>query len=192
MFGQRAYDVARQAKHPALAAQKYVYEYHAPKQCRSGSIHIQLYKTSPIWDPRDILSKQMIPDVLIRLNAGMSMNETWHLVFSTSRALSIPFAITEFGRLSLVEDLFNYKTFVEEARRGLTGLLGWEKIEVLAKSLDHPPCSAINLFMRPGQRQPQTSSMPTAKIGCNHTQLDHMTKPWQRRRKLSPLAIIDY
>jgi len=165
MFGQRAYDIAQQAKPPALAAQKYVYEYNAPKQCGSGSIRIQLYKTSPIWDPRDILSRQMIPDVLIGLNAGMSMYETWHPIFSTSRALAIPFAITEFSRLSLAEDLSNYKSFVEEARRDLAGLLGREKIEVLAKSLDHPPCSAINPFMRPGQRQPQTSNMPTAING---------------------------
>jgi hypothetical protein len=80
MFGQHPYDIARQAKPPALAAKKYAYEYHAPKQCGSGSIHIQLYKMSPIWDPQDILSAQMTPDVLIGLNAGMSMYETWHPV----------------------------------------------------------------------------------------------------------------
>jgi len=132
---------------------------------RIRSIRIQLYKTSPIWDPQDIISAQMTPDVLIGLNAGMSMYETWHPVFSTSRALSIPFAITEFTRMSLAEDLFRFKTFVEEARRGLSGLLGQEKMEVLAKSLDHPPCSAINPFMRPGHKGGQTNSMPSAVNG---------------------------
>lgn len=70
-FGQRVYDIAQQAKPPALAAQKYVYEYQAPKQCGLGSIRIQLYKMFPIWDPLDILSQEMTPDVLIGLNAGL-------------------------------------------------------------------------------------------------------------------------
>ena len=166
MFGQRAYDVARQAKSPALAAQKYAYEYRAPKKCGSGSIRIQLYKISPTWDPLDILSSEMTPDVLIGLNAGMSMYETWRPGFSASRALSIPFAITEFTRMSLAEDLSHFESFVEEARSGgLSELLGREKMEVLAKSLDHPPCSAINPFMRPGHKASQTHSMPTAVNG---------------------------
>ena len=146
MFGQRAYDIAHQAKLPALAAQKYVFEYQAPQQCGSGSIRIQLYKTSPIWDPQDILSR----------NAGIS----------TSRAPSIPFAITEFTRISLARDLFCFGSYVEEARRdGLSEFLGQEKMETLAKTLDHPPCSAINPFMRPGHKAPQTNSMPTAVNG---------------------------
>jgi len=118
MFGKCPYDIARQAKPRALAAQNYAYEYRAPDQCGSGSIRIQLYKKSPIWDPVDILSQQMIPDVIIALNAGMSTYiETWGPVFSTSRALSIPFALTEFGRLSLLEDQSNFKLFAEETRK---------------------------------------------------------------------------
>jgi hypothetical protein len=70
MFGKCPYDIACQAKPHSLAAQKYAYEYRAPDQCGSGSIRIQLYKTSPIWDPMDILPQQMIPDVMIGLNAG--------------------------------------------------------------------------------------------------------------------------
>lgn len=77
------------------------------------------------------------------------------------RALSIHFAITDFTRISLAEDLSRFKSFVEEATRGgLSELLGQGKMEVLAKSLDHPPCSAINLFMRPGNRALLTNSMP--------------------------------
>lgn len=166
MFGQRAYDIGQQAKPPALGAQKYAYEYRAPEKCGSGSIRIQLYKMSPIWEPRDILSREMTPDVLIGLDAGISMYEAWHPVFSTSRALSIPFAITEFTRSSLAEDLSLYESFVEEARSGELGeLLGQEKMQILAKSLDHPPCSAINPFMRPGHKAPQTHNMPSAING---------------------------
>jgi hypothetical protein len=167
MFGQCAHNMAHRAHPPALAAQKYAYEYRAPEHCGSGSIRIQLYKMSPIWDPIDILSRKMIPDVLIGLNAGMSLFDTWHPVFATSRALSIPFALTEYTRMSLAEDLFNFECFVEEARRNgqLSELLGREKMQVLAKSLDHPPCSAINPFMRPGHKAPQTHHMPTAVNG---------------------------
>jgi hypothetical protein len=54
-FGQYSCDRAHEAKPRALAAREYVYEYRAPERCGSGSIRIQLYKTSPIWDPLDIL-----------------------------------------------------------------------------------------------------------------------------------------
>jgi len=170
MFGKCPYDIARQAKPHALAVQKYAYEYRAPDQCGSGSIRIQLYKTSPIWDPVDILPQQLIPDVIIGLNAGMSTYiETWGPVFSTSRALSIPFAITEFGRLSLSEDQSNYKTFAEDTRRNrkLSELLGQEKLQVLDKSLDYQPASAINPFMRPGHAAAQSHSMPSAVNGLS-------------------------
>jgi hypothetical protein len=99
-FGQYPYDRAREAKPGTLAAREYAYEYRAPERCGSGSIRIQLYKTSPLWDPLDIVSRNMIPDVLIGLNAGMSTYETWQLDFLTSRARSIPFAVTEFSRVS--------------------------------------------------------------------------------------------
>ena len=168
MFGKCPYDIAHQAKPHALAAQKYAYEYRASDQCGSGSIRIQLYKTSPIWDPVDILPQQMIPDVIIGLNAGMSTYiETWGPVFSASRALSIPFAITEFSRISLLEDQSNYETFAKDTikDRKLSELLGLEKLQVLAKSLDYQPLSAINPFMRPGHLGAQSHSMPSAVNG---------------------------
>lgn len=167
MFGSSAHNVTLRAKPSAIAAQKYAYEFRAPEQCGSGSIRIQLYKESAIWDPIDILSRKMIPDVLIGLNAGISTFATWHPVFSTSRALSIPFAITEFGRLSLAEDRFYFKEFVEEARADmrLSGLLGHEKMQVLAKSLDYQPSIAINPFMRPGNQACITHRMPHAVNG---------------------------
>ena len=167
-FGQYPYDRARAAKPSSLAAQEYVYEYRAPEQCGSGSIRIQLYKTSPIWDPLDILARKMVPDVLIALNAGMSTYETWAPVFLTSRALSIPFAVTEFTRLSLAEDHYHFPSWVlsmETTNAGLADLLGMEKILVLMKSLDHPPSSAINPFMRPGPIASVTHSMPRAING---------------------------
>jgi hypothetical protein len=103
-FGKYLYERAREAKPSALAAREYVYEYRAPEQCGSGSVRIQFYKTSPIWDPIDILSRKMIPDVLIGLNSGMTTYQTWIPVFLTSRALSVPFAITEFTRVTLAKD----------------------------------------------------------------------------------------
>jgi hypothetical protein len=93
--------------------------------------------------------------------------ETWGPVFSASRALSIPFAITEFSRISLSEDQSNYKAIAEDTRkdRKLSELLGQEKLQVLAKSLDYQPSSAINPFMRPGHIGAQSHSMPSAVNG---------------------------
>ena len=172
MFGKCPYDIARQAKPHALAAQKYAYEYQAPDQCGSGSIRIQLYKGSPIWDPVDILPQKMIPDVLIGLNAGMSTYmETWGPVFSASRALSIPYAVTEFSRISLLEDQSNYRAFARDAAMDeklgeLLGLgPGRGKLEVLVNSLDYQPSCAINPFMRPGHMGAQSNSIPSAGNG---------------------------
>ena len=168
MFGKCPYDIARQAEPHALAAQKYAYEYRAPDQCGSGSIRIQLYKTSPIWDPVDVLPQQMIPDVIIGLNAGLSTyGDTWGPVFSASRALSIPFAITDFSGFSFLEDQSNYRAFAENAIGDikLNELLGYEKLLVLVKSVDYQPSSAINPFMRPGQSTVQSHSMPSAING---------------------------
>jgi hypothetical protein len=168
MFGKCPYDIAHQAKPHALAAQKYAYEYRAPDQCGSGSIRIQLYKASQIWDPMDVLPQQMIPDVMIGLNAGMSTYlETWGPVFSASRALSIPFAVTEFSRISLSEDQSNYvaiaKDTIDDTK--LSELLGQEKLEVLINSLDYQPSCAINPFMRPGHVGAQSHSMPSTVNG---------------------------
>ena len=105
----------------------------------------------------------MTSGVPVGLNVGMSMYKAWHPVFSASHTLTIPFAITEFTRMSLVEDFV--ESFKDGARsNGLSEMLGREKMEVLVKSLDHPPCSAINPFMRPGHKGAQTNNMPTAVI----------------------------
>jgi hypothetical protein len=167
MFGASAYNLTRQAKPSAIAAQKYAYEYRAPEQCGSGSIRIQLYKESEIWDPEDIISRKMMPDVLIGLNAGMSTFGTWRPVFLASRVDSIPFAITEFTRMSLAEDRFTFQSFVEEgrAKMRLGGSLGGEKMEAMAKSLDFEPSAAMNPFMRPGHMVSLTHRTPAATNG---------------------------
>lgn len=168
-FGQYPYDRARGAKPSALAAQEYAYEYRAPEQCGAGSIRIQLYKTSPIWDPLDIVPRKMIPDVLIGLNAGMTTYKTWQPVFIASRALSIPFAITEFTRSSLAEDQYFYPSWIatlqEPTNAALLKLLGLDGAKVLIKSIDDPPSCAMNPFMRPGPIAAMTSSMPRAVNG---------------------------
>ena len=163
MFGSSAYNLTRQAKPSAITAQKYAYEFHAPEQCGSGSLRIQLYKECAIWDPIDILSRKLIPDALIGLNAGLSTFATWRPLFTTSRALSIPFAITEFGRISLVDDRMHYTAFVGDAledTRLNKLLLTRETMEVLRESLDNQPSIAMNPFMRPGNQACVTHRMP--------------------------------
>ena len=69
-----------------------------------------------------------------------------HLVHSRSPSLM------EFSRISLSEDPSNYKAFAENTRkdRKLSDVLGQEKLQVLAQSLDYQPLCAINTFMRSG------------------------------------------
>jgi len=149
MFGKCLYDIANQAKSHALAAQKYAYEYRAPDQCGSGSIRIQLYKTSPIWDPVDsswswmLLLGSMQACQRTSKHGALSFR---HLVHSRSPSLM------EFSRISLSEDPSNYKAFAENTRkdRKLSDVLGQEKLQVLAQSLDYQPLCAINTFMRSG------------------------------------------
>jgi hypothetical protein len=169
MFGASAYNLARQAKPSAIAARQYAYEYRAAEQCGSGSIRIQLYKESAIWDPDDILPREMIPDVLIGLNAGMSAFSTWNPVFLTSRQLSIPFAITEFGRLSLAEDRYHFGKYVDEARTQIErdGLFRRdpERGQAMIKSVNYQPSAEINPFMRPGRVASITNRVPNAVNG---------------------------
>jgi hypothetical protein len=156
VFGASAYKLGQEAKASSLAARQYVYEFRAPEQCGLGSIRIQLYKESAIWEPIDVLSrKKMVPDVLIGLNTGISSFKTWWPVFTISRALSIPFAVTDYSRNFLAQDRLQYRTIVAAtlANEQLDHheVMGPEKLRVLTRSLDCPPSpSAMNPFMRPG------------------------------------------
>ena len=87
-----------------------------------------------------------------------------HPISADDPGCYIPFALTEFGRMSLWKDQSNFKSFAEETRKDkkLSELLGQEKLQVLAKSLDYQPSSAINPFMQPGHIGAQPHSMPSA------------------------------
>jgi hypothetical protein len=93
----------------------------------------------------------MIPDVLIGLNAGIRV---WWPVFTASRALSIPFAVTDHGRIPLADDLHFARRFAETTMADRQCwdhvLTGPEKMLALMESLDHPQVSAMNPFMQPG------------------------------------------
>lgn len=168
MYGSSAYKIVQRAKPPAIAARQYVYEFSAPKECGSGSIRIQLYDESEIWDGPHISSYEMIPDALIALNAGISTFGTWRSVFETSRLRTIPFAVTDHSRLCLAQDKFTYKSWLEIMRavvQGPSGIVGTELTQLLVKSLDYEPSVAINPFMRPGNMVLMTNQAPHAING---------------------------
>jgi hypothetical protein len=169
VFGASAYKLSQNAEPSSIAAREYAYEFRAPEQCGSGSIRIQLHKDSAIWDPIDIVSRKMIPDVVIGLNTGISSFKTWWPVYSASRALSIPFAVTEYSRMFLAQDGCNARNIASEtvADGRLCELIGHEKIHVLVESvLRPPPSSAMNPFMRPGHTgDGKTNRMPYAVNG---------------------------
>ena len=156
VFGASAYKLGQEAAASSLAARQYAYEFRAPEQCGSGSIRIQLYKESAMWEPIDVLWREkMVPDVLIGLNAGVSSFRAWWPVFTVSRALSIPFAVTDYSRSFLAQDRLQYRGFVSptlaDGRLAHHEMMGLKKLRVLVDSLDSPPSpSAMNPFMRPG------------------------------------------
>ncbi|TDL16733.1 hypothetical protein BD410DRAFT_822787 [Rickenella mellea] len=167
MFGQRAYELVSKAKPLALASKEYVFEYQAPAEYGSGSLRIRLDKTAPYWDPTTLLPNKLRPDVILGLNAGISTYEQWRMVFAISRALDIPFAISEYSRQSLVDDEVNHRPMV------LIGITNpvirehvpREKLTEMLESLDKPCEKALNPFMQPGPKVSMATNLPMATNG---------------------------
>ncbi|TDL19724.1 hypothetical protein BD410DRAFT_751899 [Rickenella mellea] len=164
MFGPRAFELVTTSRPPSLSAKPYPYLYRAPEKCGSGSIRIRLADSGPFWDAS---CAKTPPDAIVGLNAGMSSYEPWFTVFAASRALSIPFAVTDYTRQSFLEDENSFHMMGLRAVNGteLGQLLGTKGISVMAKALEKPCECALNPFMRPGPKTPLLINLPAGING---------------------------
>ncbi|TDL17379.1 hypothetical protein BD410DRAFT_754422, partial [Rickenella mellea] len=165
MFGQRAYQLTTLAKPPALASRDYVFEYTAPAECGAGSVRIRLDKTSDYWDPATIMfdHPHPFPDAFIGLNSGISAHKQWAPVVIMSRALGIPFGITDFNRDCLAADANEYPVMLRSAVTDvrIDRLVGCCKAKAVLESIAQPCAKALNPFMKPRAYRVLTGHLPS-------------------------------
>ena len=85
VFGKPAFQLVKKAHRShqgSLATKETVWSYTAPDATGGGSIKIKLYSKSQYWTA-DVL-KQLKPDALIGLNAGLATYSTWMETVRTS------------------------------------------------------------------------------------------------------------
>ncbi|TDL26530.1 hypothetical protein BD410DRAFT_524864 [Rickenella mellea] len=171
MFGPSLYDIVKKAKSRSLASREFVYEYRAPDECGSGSVRIRLHKKSALWDPVEDFSRVPMPDVIIGLDSGISSYPSWHNIVGVSRALSIPFGVTEFGRPSL--DLDKTKIpmilFMLSQDDKFKAVVGVDKVDAMLKTLAVKPSNEINPFMCPAPPLARHCNIPANMNGLTST-----------------------
>lgn len=155
---QKLFDASRESGLGAsplkqsIAKKGPVFEYAAPEELGAGTVKVLLHRASALWNEAELDNirrnqPELVPDVLVALDAGLaSYREWWEVIFVTHRD-NIPFAVTEYAEQSLE---FALNTHIPAARRWL------------------PPRSyeiALNPFHRPGQRQIPTYRMPNLVNG---------------------------
>jgi len=78
VFGEPTFDLVKKAHEnhkDSLATKAVVWSYTAPQTTGNGSINIKLYSKSKYWT-KDVL-KELKPDVLVGLNAGLIIYSKW-------------------------------------------------------------------------------------------------------------------
>ncbi|TDL14290.1 hypothetical protein BD410DRAFT_264185 [Rickenella mellea] len=168
MFGQRVYQLTTLAKPPALASREYVFEFTAPVDYGSGTLRVCLNKTGPFCDPITLLSDHPYPypDVLIGLNASITSYDEWWPVLAISRALKIPFGITDYNRECLVDDEGNYGSIIHHAvtEGRISQPVGCCKGTAM-ESIHQPCAKALDPFMKPSVSRHPTSYLPFMNNG---------------------------
>ncbi|KAG5650777.1 hypothetical protein H0H81_011091, partial [Sphagnurus paluster] len=101
LFGPVVAEIVKKAQaHPGcLAVRPFVYIYKAPKVTGAGTLRIELSRAGPLLDGKNLpMLRQERPDAMVALNADLAMPwylEQWRPLVLASRALGIPFAVTE-------------------------------------------------------------------------------------------------
>ncbi|KAG5634363.1 hypothetical protein H0H81_002242 [Sphagnurus paluster] len=95
------------AAHPSsLASRPFVYTYKAPKALGAGTLRIELSCGPAFYDGTDLTPlRREPPHALLAFNAGISDDREWWSMVFASRALEIPFAVTDRGELRLATDI---------------------------------------------------------------------------------------
>ncbi|RDB23389.1 Zinc finger MYND domain-containing protein 15 [Hypsizygus marmoreus] len=156
-------------KKPAcLASQPFAYTYTAPKICGGGTVRIALSPQSKsMWDVAHIncIRSGKKPDAMIAFNAGLSSYFEWKAAVVASRALAIPFAVTDYLEVSLHSDVLL-------VMRILPVLLRISQVDVSAlerqrvmEAADASYAIAMNPFMCPGPRPQVVNGGPSALNG---------------------------
>ncbi|KAF5384285.1 hypothetical protein D9615_003253 [Tricholomella constricta] len=95
-----------QARPSCIASRPFVYTYKAPKVAGGGTIRIELSRAGIFYDSLNFPAlRREKPDALLALNAFFPTNSEWRAVAFASRALGIPFALTDICETTLRSDV---------------------------------------------------------------------------------------
>ncbi|KAF8062305.1 hypothetical protein FPV67DRAFT_1563674 [Lyophyllum atratum] len=157
-----------QEKPSCLASRPFAYTYKAPKVSGGATIRIELARCGSFFDGAnlDLLRKEK-PDAMIALNAGLSTYPEWRSAVLASRALAIPFAVTDYTEISLGSDIrlllrmFPYWKTVWFPKLKLP-TIEQQRISEMA-SASYP--IDLNPFMHPGPRPQNLHAGPNSYNG---------------------------
>jgi hypothetical protein len=156
LFGPKVAELLVKAKRKpsCLASQPFAYTYTS-QVSGGGSIRIALSKAGGYWPGDDAAFARLRlnkPDAMIALNAGLSAYHEWKPAILTSRALSIPFAVTDYQEVSLATTVTSIMEVLPSWRVTLWSTVTLKPIEdkriFEARHASYP--IALNPFMSPG------------------------------------------
>ncbi|KAF5384280.1 hypothetical protein D9615_003256 [Tricholomella constricta] len=151
-----------------LASRPFVYTYRAPKASGAGTIRIELSRAGAFYDGTNISAlRREKPDALLALNAGLATYAEWRPVVLASRALGIPFAVTDYSEASLRSDirlLFRQLPVLYRTMWPAIELSAAEQERVREMAKAEYPIE-MNPFMYPGPRPQAVHAGPNSFNG---------------------------
>lgn len=155
------------SKPSCLASRPFIYTYAAPEVSGGGKVRIALCQSGLLWDGMDVARlRNDKPDALIALNAGLGAYLEWLPVLYASRALGIPFAVTDYLEISLDTNVRILKRLgeMQQALWPVLGLTGVEQRRIW-EAEDASYQIELNPFMCPGPRPQAMDVGPSAVNG---------------------------
>ncbi|KAJ7854311.1 hypothetical protein B0H14DRAFT_3865559 [Mycena olivaceomarginata] len=159
-FGQackKLCDVAK-VKHPkSLANRSTVFEYTAPAALGGSTLRVKINGQSDLYDSANIALDR--PDALIAENAGLFHYMTWQFVYHYAARAGIPWGITEYHMIEVLEYEEHMVQWRDLAMQGvridLTNNLNKISREEVAETMGRlsrvqARGAGLNPFMRPG------------------------------------------
>lgn len=170
LFGPGVVKLLEKAKEnqSCLASRPFVYMYKAPEASGSGTIRIELSRSGPYYDGTNLrVLRNEKPDAMIALNAGLSAYQEWRSLVLASRALAIPFAVTDYNEISCYGDIrYLLRLF------SITHKLWWPTVNLttaeqqrLTEMSDVSYPIELNPFMHPGPRAKAVYVGPNSSNG---------------------------
>ncbi|CCM04559.1 uncharacterized protein FIBRA_06740 [Fibroporia radiculosa] len=121
------------------------------------------------WDGVGLKPTSKLPDAMIACNAGLSSYMEWKPAVVASRALSIPFAVTDFNEISVRSDI----SLVFKMLPMWAGMVQWPVGRAMTRSeqqrVEETPGAhfelGLNPFMHLGPRQEVNTRVPSSVSG---------------------------